>query len=179
MIKLYKNDGTSYHYWEAWDHNRHITFHQGKLGRTGHTYREPLHFWQKAASLIERAAEPVRARGFHEIPLEHHAELIVQYRTLSWGGPADLEKRHRVEGVLNECLGWTGNGHCDGGDIGSGTINAFSFVVDPHIGAKSIAAALRKAGLIEGVVIAYALDDGFEVLYPKNHRAAFSYSYGA
>lgn len=40
-------------------------------------------------------------------------------------------------------LGWTGLGHCDGGSIGSGTMEVCCFVVDFEIGRKVIAADLK------------------------------------
>ena len=46
------------------------------------------------------------------------------------GTPKDLEKRHALEERMNETLGWTGVGHCDGGSIGSGTMEVCCFVVD-------------------------------------------------
>ncbi len=91
------------------------------------------------------------------------------------GSAEELEKRHQVENTLNECLGWTGNGHCDGGDIGSYTINAFSWVVDPHIACKTIVDALRDSGLLQGAVIAYRdREEEYEVLWPSDYSEPFS-----
>lgn len=46
------------------------------------------------------------------------------------GAINDVEKRHRLEARLNETLGWTGMGMCDGGSIGSGSMEVCSYVVD-------------------------------------------------
>ena len=73
----------------------------------------------------------------------------MQFRTKDPSGDeADLEKCHTVEHILNNRLGWTGNGHCDGGDIGSGTINVFSCVVDPYIAKETIVAGLNENNLL-------------------------------
>jgi hypothetical protein len=48
------------------------------------------------------------------------------------GSTADLDKRVAVEELMNEGLGWTGLGHCDGGDIGSGTMKIFCYVADAN-----------------------------------------------
>ena len=40
---------------------------------------------------------------------------------------------------MNELLGWTGLGACDGGSIGSGTMEVVNFVVDFDL-AKSVIA---------------------------------------
>ena len=39
-------------------------------------------------------------------------------------------------------MGWTGLGHCDGGSIGSGAMEACCFVVDFEIAKRVVAAAL-------------------------------------
>ena len=81
---------------------------------------------------------------------------------------------YAVEDVMNECLGWTGNGNCDGGDIGSGSINIFCFVVDPQIAAKSAVEWLRKKHLLQGAIMAYEKDDDYIVLWPKDFSGKFS-----
>ena len=43
---------------------------------------------------------------------------------------ADVVPFPVVEDGLTESLGWTGLGYCDGGSIGSGTMEACCFVVD-------------------------------------------------
>lgn len=99
----------------------------------------------------------------------------MQFKTEdAWGDSADLSKRHMVEDILNECLGWTGNGYCDGGDIGSGTINTFSFVIDPYLARDSIVIALKQNNLIDGAIIATSNKDGYDVLWPEDFEGAFS-----
>ena len=82
--------------------------------------------------------------------------------------------RHGVEDILNECLGWTGNGHCDGGDIGSGTINAYSFVVDPYLAKDSIVNALKKHAIMAGAIIAIQRGEDYEVVWPEDFDGKFS-----
>lgn len=59
------------------------------------------------------------------------------------GSGADLEKRHRLEERMNGTLGWTGLGHCDGGSIGSGTMEVCCLVVDFDIAKRVIEADLK------------------------------------
>lgn len=49
----------------------------------------------------------------------------------------DLDKRHRFEDRMSETLGWAGLGMCDGGSIGSGSMEVCNFVVDYEI-AKAV-----------------------------------------
>lgn len=46
------------------------------------------------------------------------------------GTATDLDKRRALEDRMNETLGWTGLGHCDGGSIGLGTMEVCCCVVD-------------------------------------------------
>ena len=82
---------------------------------------------------------------------------------------AALEKRHQVEDLMNECLGWTGNGFCDGGDIGSGTTNIVNYVVDVKKATQTILEELKNNNLLEGVKLAYLNPEVEEyvALYPE------------
>ncbi len=53
------------------------------------------------------------------------------------GTDEDIEKRFRLQDMMDELLGWNGLGHCDGGSTGSGTMEVCCFVVDYNI-AKEI-----------------------------------------
>ena len=44
---------------------------------------------------------------------------------------------------MNETLGWTGLGDCDGGSIGSGTMEVCCYVADFDIAKRAIEADLR------------------------------------
>ena len=177
MIKLYKHSEDQIHYWEAWEDDGKIVFHWGVLGEIGETRQERVGRLKSAERIIAKEAEKRQSEGYQEIPVDDHESLIVQYRTEGWGSSQDLDKRYAVEHQLNECLGWTGNGHCDGGDIGSGTINVFSFVIDPYLARDAVVEALRKAKLLSGAIIALDGEDGFEVLWPEDFDGEFAYWY--
>jgi len=179
LLKLYKRDGERIRYWETWDEKRELVIHAGVLGHKGTTRRIPLRRLERVTTAVQREATEARAAGYRELPIEAHAQVVVQYQTPAWGDATDLAKRHKVEHILNECLGWTGNGHCDGGDIGSGTINTFSFVLDPALAMKSIVAALRKEDLLAGAVIAVEENETYTVLWPPDHTTDFRLWYGA
>jgi hypothetical protein len=55
-----------------------------------------------------------------------------------------LDRREQIRNILNEHLGWTGNGRCDDGDIGSGEMTLYADVVDPFIAVKTISQELRR-----------------------------------
>jgi len=85
---------------------------------------------RNAKAELERILASARKDGYEEIDPEDRRRLIVEYPIHGMGNSADLERRHRLEQHLTETLGWTGLGMCDGGSIGSGTMEVCCFVVD-------------------------------------------------
>lgn len=134
MLKLYRlTDGAS-DYWETWENDRggHIV-HWGALGTQGEMRTVFPGAGEPPTAIIRREIDDLVAGGFRPIDLADHAVLMVEYRVDGTGSPADLDKRHRLEARLDETLGWTGLGMCDGGSIGSGTMEVCSFVVDYEV----------------------------------------------
>ena len=130
MIKLYKRteDGQlAYH--EAWVNDVSVTEHWGRVGTRGESRDHPMQSKDEENEL-EGILAPARQAGYEEIDADHERRLIVEYAVQGMGTAADLEKRHRLEDHLNELLGWTGLGNCDGGTIGSGTMEICCYVVD-------------------------------------------------
>ncbi|PQO45024.1 hypothetical protein [Blastopirellula marina] len=175
MLKLYKQDVAPTLYWEAWaSDDATVVVHHGKLGTRGTNRNKKIPRGVLPDDFIEQLSEPARAEGYREIPFEEQTSLILQFKTQDpWGAGDDLDKRYAVEELLNELLGWTGNGMCDGGDIGSGTMNLFSYVVDPQLACQAIVAELKKEG-IEGGIIAVETEDDYQVLWPEDFEGEFS-----
>lgn len=99
-------------------------------------------------------------------PNEH--QVIIQYRIESSGSANDLKKRHSVENLLGTFLENSDLGYCDGGDIGSGTMNIFCFVKRAHDGANAIVDTLRRNDLLEGAVVAESTDGEDKVIWPED-----------
>jgi predicted DNA-binding WGR domain protein len=176
IIKLYKNINGSFRYYEAWDNKKEIIIHWGELGTVGEDKILTLKRGETASSIIKKELTAPRADGYKEIDIDNHKTLVIQYKTETWGDEKDLEKRYEVEGIANETLGWTGNGHCDGGQIGSGSIEIFSYVIDPHIACQSLVTDLEKKEFLEGAIIAYENEDEeYVVIYPKDFQGEFDF----
>lgn len=174
LTKLYKNQNGAVHYYECWNNGRKVVVHWGALGRVGESKTVTVRRGETAASVIASELSIPRSKGYKEIDIDDHKMLIIQHKTETWGDENDLDKRCAVESVVNESLGWTGNGHCDGGQIGSGSIEVFAYVIDPHIACRSLVIDLRGKGLLEGAVIAHAgEDEDYVVLHPKDFRGKF------
>ncbi|XAL99893.1 hypothetical protein OT109_00615 [Phycisphaeraceae bacterium D3-23] len=146
MQKLYlQHDGRITAYHEAWMHNDAITEHWGDLGQKGETRehrRDPkLSEEENLALVLARAIE----KGYQSIDPDDEVPLIVEYRVKGFGTPEDLNKRHALEDRLNEALGWAGLGACDGGSIGSDTMEVCCYVVDFEVAKRVIEANLADS----------------------------------
>ncbi len=143
MLKLYKREGdrvTAYH--EAWVAGSQIIEHRGVLGERGGSRKHAMVAGESEDDCIRRVlAEPI-ASGFEPLDDGDHCILLVEYSIAGMGDEKNLAKRHALEDQLNEILGWTGLGHCDGGSIGSVTMEVCCFVVDFETAKRVIAAEL-------------------------------------
>lgn len=174
MLKLYKRGRGVLRYWEAWTRGAWVVVHEGKLGEQGKVKHLEPQQGKTPDQVIAEVAEKPRAKGYAEIPREEQYQVIVQYRLKTWGSVEDLGKAHKIEDLFNECLGWTGNGFCDGNDIGSGCLNIFSIVIDPQLGARTMIAELRKHKLLGGAVVAARYGEEYRIVYPPDFKGPFS-----
>lgn len=139
MIKLYRADGDKKEYWETWDNgNGNFTVHWGELGTRGQSEVVESSFFKKAKRIVEQRIPVKRNEGFNEVDTEDEFTLLIEYAVDGMGNEADLDKRYALEDRMNETLGWTGLGNCDGGSIGSGTMEVCCYVVDFELAKKVI-----------------------------------------
>lgn len=169
MIKLTKKVKDGILYWEVWEDDKTLLIHYGNIGSTGETQEIKLSLFQKAERIMQKLAEEKINEGYEYIDEEQLIELVIQYSYADGEIEVALEKRDSVEELMNECLGWTGNGHCDGGDIGSGTANIFNYVIDVSKALKTIKEELSDHNLLDGAKIAYLNkeDEEYTVIYPQ------------
>jgi hypothetical protein len=96
-------------------------------------------------SLIEEKIK----EGFSEISYDKQFTLAITFKLKTWGTPEDLDRREKYRNFITEHLGWTGNGRCDDGDIGSGEMTLFAEVIDPYLAIKTIPNDLLRNGVKE------------------------------
>jgi len=111
-------------------------------------------------------------------PLDEYGDdednrVIVQYRIDGHGRGSDHDKRVAVENLLGEFLEESDLGYCDGGDIGSGTMNIFCFVKPGQSVGEKITDVLRKNDLLEGAVIVETIKDEERVIWPRDFVGEF------
>src|ERR1700744_3614080 len=123
MLKLYKNiDGVT-HYWETWDKNDNTGIvHWGALGTRGQHKEVKSGLFKNFRKIIQQEITAVTQDGYQMIDEDNLVTLMIEYAIDGFGTEQDLDKRHRLENLMDELLGWTGLGHSDGGSIGSGAM---------------------------------------------------------
>jgi predicted DNA-binding WGR domain protein len=168
MIKLYKA-GDELRYWEAWSTDIVVTIHWGVVGNNGETREIQFKQGENPNAIIEREAKQPKKAGYRKIPASKLQRLVIQYPVGEMGEVEDLDKR---EELMNECLGWKGLGHCDGGDVGGGTMNVFCFVVDAEKAVPHVVEELKANGLIDGATV--VMGQKAKVVWPKNSKGKLS-----
>ena len=131
MLKLYRFSNDKKEYWETWDNGEEVhTIHWGELGTRGESKTVKSTLLTKAEIAIQQEIDGFVSAGFHTIDIDEQFTLLIEYAVEAMGTSEDLEKRRRLEDRMNETLGWMGLGECDGGSIGSGSMEVCNFVVD-------------------------------------------------
>jgi hypothetical protein len=149
MVKLYKRVGGNLHYREVWIEPEHhtVTQHEGVCGTRGSEKRQGGENQSGARALLDRFVATAKHDGFNIVPQSRMKWLIVEYAVgeTGMGTPEDLDRRGRIEKIVDEELGWCGLGHCDGGSIGSGTMEIACLVVDYTLAKAAIEKVLVES----------------------------------
>ncbi|MGS0414008.1 hypothetical protein [Bacillus cereus] len=169
MIKLIKQEKDKLLYWEVWEEDeKKLIVHCGYVGDTGEMYEIELYPFQRVEKEMKELADEHLANGYKELDEDELIEFVLQYDYTDDQLEEVLEKRNQVQEIMDEALGWSGNGHCDGGDIGSGTINIFTFVIDVDKALQTTLDELKNQQLLVGVKAAYVnADEDYIQVYPS------------
>jgi uncharacterized protein (TIGR03067 family) len=106
--------------------------------------------------------------------------VIVQFLVQGIGTQEEFEHRVELQQLLSDALEATGNGHCSGGEGGSGTMNVFLTVRHSGTARQTILKTLEKAGFLDELVVAYSasheedVQDEYEVWWPKDYPYEFT-----
>ena len=174
MLRLYKKAGDSLHYWEAWIHDGQLTEHWGVVGNKGEDRTQPVPPEEDPDMVIAQAAEPRVDEGYDEPDPEAMTPLVVQYALKGQGTGQDFEKRHAVEELLTEVLGWTGNGEVEGGESHPGRMNVFCRVMDVELALPAMLEALEGEELLEGARLAVVREgEAPRILWPRGPSELF------
>ena len=144
MLKLYKRVDNEILYWETWDKDEKTgVIHWGVVGQRGEDKEIKSGLFSNFRKEIQKEVDKKIAEGYVEINDSDLFTLLIEFNVDGHGTTADVDKRHKLEDKMKEVLGWTGLGDCDGGSIGSGTMEVCCFVVDFDIAKQVIETKLK------------------------------------
>ena len=138
MVKLYKLTESESNYWETWENEGIRIVHWGVLGTRGESKEVDASISKNPEKFVRKEIDHRIKEGYQLIEEDEHRVLMIEFKVEGMGSNQDLEKRHRLQSRMDETLGWTGLGHCDGGSIGSGTMEVCCLVVDFDVAKKVI-----------------------------------------
>ncbi|GAA5090385.1 hypothetical protein GCM10023210_16400 [Chryseobacterium ginsengisoli] len=145
MLKLYKSIDNQLNYWETWNKDEKTAIvHWGIVGQHGQYKEVKNKLFSNFRKIIQKEIYNKLKEDYTEFDEEKIVFLEIEYTIDGFGTDEDLDKRHRLEEYLDEILGHTGLGQCDGGSIGSGTMEVGCMVVDPDIAKKVIEDNLKN-----------------------------------
>jgi hypothetical protein len=144
MIKLYKRVDGALRYHEAWESEGVITEHWGIVGERGDSREHEMPQRMSEEEALREVLKSALDEGYAELDDDELKILLIEYSVDGMGSSTDLEKRHALEDRMSETLGWTGLGHCDGGSIGSGSMEVCCVVVDVEVARRVIADELSS-----------------------------------
>lgn len=173
--KLYKQENGKIFYWETWDDGGTSTIHWGKLGEEGERKNIKNTFFKKTSKLVNEEEAFMRQKGYEEIEEDDLKLVIIQFKVDGFGTENDLNKRHDIEDLMDELLGRTGLGDCDGGEIGSGIMNIFCYVIDTDIACRVIVNTLTEKELISGALIFETNKGEIRLLWPLDYEGKIEY----
>ena len=145
MFKRYRRSSGVIEYREAWPADEVVIEHWGACGERGQTCEHPTPTARDQLNTLKGLKAKAAALGFKPISLSRHAKVVVQRSVAGIGTPQDLDERHDLEAFLDEQTGWLGLGHCDGGSIGSGSMEAVCYVVDAGVARSALARELATS----------------------------------
>lgn len=167
MVKLYKKKNDAIYYFEIWaNEDNSITIHKGRLGEIGNIENILGCNYDQALSFeILQISQKYRVEGYDDYA--NLIELIIQYPIKEGQISPDIQQ---VEDNLNNCLGWTGNGHCESCDLFDGIATLYCYVIDKDIAVETIVDSLEEETILsDNLKIAYADENSgeYKLLYPN------------
>ncbi|MGI1807073.1 DUF2716 domain-containing protein [Exiguobacterium sp. TDN 0502] len=170
MIQLIKQSGSNTLYQTIYTEGRLIIQHQGIVGewvRAEDVREIRVSRFKRLGVQILLLVEEFERQGYRELNETDYTELVVQFSYEKGQEETALERRHMMEEVINDCLLHTGNGYCEGGDIGSGTTNIFYHVLDVEAAIALIFEEMKARNVQDEPKIAVQEGAAYTVRYPQ------------
>ncbi len=145
MIKLYNSINNKLYYWETWEtEEKSAIIHWGLVGEEGDYKEVKGSFFSNFKKKVDKELTQKIGEGYEAFDEDNYTALIIEYRFDSEFVRENLDKRHRLEDLLEEFLDTTCLGSVDGGGIGETFMDVCCLVVDFGIAKKAIENKLKN-----------------------------------
>lgn len=110
---------------------------------------------KKAQDVRKQIEDTLLEKGFAYFQYDDYTNIIIRFALSSegFGTEQDLEKKNEIEDILGACLRSTGNGDCDGSEIGNGQMLIFCHVIDQEKAIQTIKEELKEHIFLDGAEI--------------------------
>ncbi|MFZ5596160.1 MAG: hypothetical protein ACOY31_04015 [Bacillota bacterium] len=169
MIKLLKQESEKFEYCEIWENEVEnvICINRGTVGTKGTVDIYEIPEGQNAGAIMRQMSQEVQKNGYCPMNGSMLKLVMIRYDIAGEDISGALERRHIIEDLMDECLGLTGNGLCDGGNISRDCMSIACMVVDLDSAVKTMVEELKNNGFLEGAtIIHYYGEQNRKVLYP-------------
>jgi len=168
MMKRYRRADVLIEYSEVWQSGPGaVVVHSGVVGLRGTSVSVGPLPGESGRECQERLVREVEERGFAALSESEVRDVEVCLLSgndllNSRNGLTHLKQRHLLESLLDEALGWTGNGSCTGGDIGVDGMNIYCEVVNVAAATNTIRELLEQENLSDRATISRLPDEADE-----------------
>jgi hypothetical protein len=135
--------------------NRTLYIDEGRVGEQSKHAVFAINDEITDQSALEHMEKRLQSDGFEHFEHDQYSNVTIRYVLASegFGTKGDLDRRHRIEELLDKQLRETNNGNCSGGEIGNGELIIFCHVIDPKVALKMIKKTLKHNGFLENANI--------------------------
>ncbi|WP_144549670.1 hypothetical protein [Bacillus sp. X1(2014)] len=165
---LIKQDVKEVLYWVIWRDRRILKVYSGTVGEVGRKNEILLSLSSEVKETLNKIVKEKINEGFRYIEEDDLTTLIVKKCNKKDDDKIALKKQTYLKNVIDGILFWTGNGYCDGGEIGMEVSQIFNYVIDVEKAVQEIIEELENENLLEGVEISYfnSVKDEYITVYP-------------
>lgn len=147
----------------------------GTVGTVGRSHTVAPEAQETADQVHELlTSQQVEAR-LAEVDQDQMQWVVVQFAIPAQGPTdSDWDRLEATSMRMTEALCWTGNGYCDGHNVGSGTINVSGSVINATAAASTMRSDLADHDLDDDIVVAVRgarPTDEYIAVWPADHCA--------
>lgn len=171
VVNLYRNK----EYCQVWNRESTLVVHRGVLGQRGVVTEKEIPATESLEIAIQRAVQAAQATGFAPLQPEQQSQVLVNFNVSTWESSEIMSFHNTVQTVLNELLGWTGNGFCDGYTVGSEGLTMWCVVVESALAVSTLISGLDNHRLLydddDGPAkLAIPTGDRYTLVFPEELR---------